>query len=66
MITTLCTWYAIGVVAMISLTALVALYERDYLHADTLRIKDCMRLSLASWLLLPIVIVWLCFRWRKI
>jgi hypothetical protein len=63
---TLCTWYTIGVLAMVALTALVALYERDYLHADTLRIKDCMRLSLISWLLVPIIIVWLSFRWGKI
>ncbi|RYD57273.1 MAG: hypothetical protein EOP56_08155 [Sphingobacteriales bacterium] len=63
---TLCTWYALGIPAMLSLTALIALYERDYLHADTLRIKDCMRLSLISWLLVPMAIVWLCIRWRKI
>jgi uncharacterized membrane protein (GlpM family) len=63
---TLCTWYATGVVTMVALIALVALYERDYLHSDSLRIKDCMRLSLISWLLVPMVIVWLCFRWRKI
>lgn len=63
---TLCTWYATGIVAMLALIALVALYERDYLHADTLRIKDCMRLSLISWLMIPVVIVWLFFRWKKI